>query len=163
VEVLWARGLSPCVFLLLFCDVVRPILWSSPVAFLQWVAALVSGGLLCSDSLWAAVPLPLLCAESCVCCGVFAEEAASHTCCVEAASLYYTVVCMLRVPHPMLAVRIVCWGCRFMFAEGAAWYTELCVPRPISAVGFSFRVWVLDVLVPVILSLVARKFLLSLA
>jgi len=50
-----------------------------------------------------------------------------------------------------------------MFAEGAAWYTELCVPRPISAVGFSFRVWVLDVLVPVILSLVARKFLLSLA
>jgi hypothetical protein len=71
-----------------------------------------------SNSLWAAVPLSLLCAESCDDCrGVFAEEAVSHTCCVEAASLYYTVVlfaegaayCLLRVPLD------VCCGCRVVY------------------------------------------------
>jgi len=40
------------------------------------------------------------------CCG-FVEGAAVALSARSAASLYYTVVCMLRVPHLMLAVRLV--------------------------------------------------------
>jgi len=147
---LWQRGdrardLSPSISLLQICDMVRPILWNSPIAFLQWAAALVSGGLLCSDSLWAAVPLSLLCAESCDCRGVFAEEAVSHTSCVDAAShcllLWGAVTCgcsaSLKAAVSLLcilrgAVTYDCLGCRFiLLTEGTAFYT---------AVGFYLRV-----------------------
>jgi len=107
-------GLSPCC-----CSpviLVRPILWIGFIALLSCGPDLWR--MCCSFCLSPVTAMKHLLKRPCpyLLCGCLRRPRPFYYCCIAEGAAPW----LLRVPHFMLAARIVCWGCYFSFAVCAA-------------------------------------------